>query len=52
MTLPEWFAEYDFNMGSKPGDFAGNLTQGDVDGIEEWLEEQAEKDLENAHSED
>lgn len=52
MTLPEWFAEYDFHAGKKPGDFAGNLTQGDVDDIEDWLVDQAEKDLENGHAKD
>ena len=52
MTLPEWWAEYDYHAIAQPGDFAGGLTQGDLDDIDDWLDEQAKKDLKNADAED
>lgn len=36
MTMPEWFALYEFNRQSQPGDFAGKLTRADVDELWEF----------------
>lgn len=36
--MSEWFTEYEANRTADPGnDFAGDLTQGDVDEIAEML---------------
>lgn len=44
MTMSEWFAEYAMNNKSNDN-YAGSLTQGDIDDIEDWLEELEEKGI-------
>lgn len=39
MTLPEWFLLFDMNRPKAEGDFAGGLTQGDVDRLSALLED-------------
>jgi hypothetical protein len=39
MTFSEWFAEYEQNRPKMRGDFAGGLTQGDVDRLSALLED-------------
>lgn len=39
MTVPEWFLLFDINRPQMQGDFAGNLTQGDVDRLSALLDE-------------
>lgn len=34
--MSEWFAEYEMNRPRTKGDYAGNLTRGDVDELMEW----------------
>jgi hypothetical protein len=38
-TLPEWFLEFDMQRPKQTGDFAGNLTQGDVDRLSALIED-------------
>ena len=39
MTLPEWFAEYEFHSDRDPStDYAGKLTRGDVDAMVDDME--------------
>lgn len=38
MTLGEWFLEYEWRRPRDEGDFAGNLTQGDVDRLRELVD--------------
>jgi len=35
MTLVEWFLEFDFRRPREASDYAGNLTQADVDRLTE-----------------
>jgi len=39
MTFSEFWAEYEYHAPSSGGDvYAGNLTQGDVDELRDWME--------------
>lgn len=39
MTFAEFWAEYEYHAPSSGGDvYAGNLTQGDVDELRDWME--------------
>lgn len=38
-TIPEWFLEFDAQRPNQEGDFAGNLTQGEVDRLQALIEE-------------
>lgn len=39
MTISEWWAEYEWhNPDAIPGKYAGNLTQGDVDELRDWID--------------
>lgn len=47
-TICEWWLEYEFNRPKDKGDYAGNLTRGDVDELSGWLAEKAKEDGLNA----
>jgi len=38
MTFPEWFLEYELHS-KNSGNYAGGLKRGDIDDIEDWLED-------------
>lgn len=45
MTLPEFFAELESRSERDPkNDYAGKLTQGDLDSLDEWMEQRKAKD--------
>lgn len=52
MTMSEWWAEYDLHAAPSEEKLAGNLTQGDVDEILDFLDERAQIDDEKAASQD
>jgi uncharacterized protein (DUF2267 family) len=37
MTLPELLTEAQAKQGRQDGDYAGNLTRGDLDDLKEWM---------------
>jgi hypothetical protein len=37
MTLPELLLEADMRQERQKGDYAGNLTRGDLDDLKEWM---------------
>lgn len=39
MTIPEWFLLFDANRPRGDGDFAGTLTQADVDRLSDLIED-------------
>lgn len=39
MTLSEWFLLFDANRPKATGDFAGSLTQGDVERLSDLIED-------------
>lgn len=44
MTISEWWCEYEAKAADQSGRFAGNLTQNDVDELNDWLAEKAAED--------
>jgi hypothetical protein len=39
MTLPELLLEADMRQERQKGDYAGNLTRGDLDDLKAWMDE-------------